>query len=71
MFHGTPFALLGRRDEDGLPLPPAQGPDGAGPHLGDMETLLHRTQSRLDDLRLGHHEIIAVNHVLTAELEGL
>ena len=43
LFLGTHFEMLGRRDEDGLPLPLEQDPEGMGPHLEDMETLLHRT----------------------------
>ena len=42
-----------------------------GPHLGDMEILLHRTQSRLDDLRLDHQAATAAKHALTAELDEL
>ena len=71
MFLGTHFEMLGKRDEDGLPLPSAQDPDGVGPHLEDMEILLHRTQCRLDDQRIGHRTTIMENIGLVAELVEL
>ena len=39
--------------------------------MDDMEILLHCTQCRLDDLRIGQRAIVVVNHALTAEVEGL
>ena len=71
LFLGTRFEMLGRRGEDGIPLPLSPDPDGMGPHLEDMEILLHRTQCRLDDLRLDHHATTAENRALTAELDEL
>ena len=71
LFLGTRFEMLGRRGEDGIPLPLSPDPDGMGPHLEDMEILLHRTQCRLDDLRIDHHTTAAENRALTAELGEL
>ena len=36
-----------------------------------MEILLHRTQHRLDVMRVSQHAILVANHVLSAEVEGL
>ena len=61
MFIGSRFELIGRRDEDGMPLPFAPDSDTVGPHLDDMEILLHRTQCRLDDLRFDHRHTTVAN----------
>ena len=71
MFIGSRFELLARRDAEGVPLPFEPDSVTIGPHLDDMEILLHRTQHRLDVLRVGQHATTVANHTLTAEVEGL
>ena len=71
MFIGSRFELIGRRDEDGMPLPFAPDSATVGPHLDDMEILLHRTQCRLDDLRFDHRHTTVANQALVAEVEEL
>ena len=71
-FMGTRFELVGRRDEEGLPLPypyaPEYVPDSLGPHLEDMEFFLHYTQRNLDVLRVEHHTTTAKNRALGVQL---
>ena len=48
-FIGSRFELIGRRDEDGVPEPLGGDDDSElGPHLDEMEQLLHHTQTRQD-----------------------
>ena len=71
LFLGTQFEVVGRRDEDGIPVPFTPGSASQSSHMEDMEILLHRTQHRLDVMRVSQHAILVANHVLTAEVEGL
>ena len=52
-----------------MPLPFAQDPVSVGPHMDDMEVLLHHTQCTLDDLRIGHHHTTLVNQTLAVEVD--
>ena len=70
-FLGTRFEMLGRCDEDGLPLPFSPDPDGMGAHHTDMELLLHHTQCILGDLRGDHIVVITENRDLLGELDDL
>ena len=42
-FLGTRFEYIGRRDEEGLPLPFMQDSVSVGTHMEGMDILLHRT----------------------------
>ena len=54
-----------------MPLPPEPDSTTVGPHLDEMEVLLHRTQLRLDDLRLDHHHSTYVHQALIGEVDDL
>ena len=69
MFTGSRFELIGRRDEEGIPLPPESDSTTVSPHLDEMEVLLHRTQRRLDDLRLDHHHSTLVHQALIGDTD--
>ena len=64
LFLGTQFEEVGRRDEDGIPVPFTPGSASQSSHQEDVEILLHRTQHRLDVARVSQHAIIVANHVL-------
>ena len=68
-FLGTRFKMLGRRGEDGMPLPSLPDSEGLGTHLSEMEILLHRTQCMWDDLRGDHIVVTAENQDLLGELD--
>ena len=70
-FVGTRFELLGRRDAEGEPIEYQFDPAGLGPHLEDMEFLLHYTQSRLDSLRVEYGTTSARNRALEGQLRTI
>lgn len=67
-FIGSRFELLGRRDADGVPVFVDFDDDSTlGPHIDEMERLLHSTQTTLDTARGTLHQAIQDNRFLATE----